>query len=235
MILVRIFADLFIILALSENVSTTSHKMTGASASFTSFFPSSFLHKLSTTINPFETALASALLQHFFSVVRILGTIPLFIRKSLPFFWLLILFIVSKLSLTTMISSAYKSFTNLTASAIPASNNLFINCGTWHKLLIHLISLIDPGPLLILKSISMTASCPLFATNFWANSWSTWWYVDVNLKIMSAISLQISGLWEFLSANERSTSIPPHSMISWALRRTSEPGGVIILSKELKE
>ena len=129
-IFVKILADLFIIFALSEKVSTTSHKIKGASASLTSFFPSSFLHKLSTTINPFETAFPSALAQHFFMVVRILGTIPLLMRKSLPFFWLLTFFMVSKLSLMTVISSEYMSFTNLIVSAIPASSNLFINWGT---------------------------------------------------------------------------------------------------------
>ena len=55
-------------------------------------------------------------------------------------------------------------------SAIPASNNLLINCGTWHKLLIHLIKGIEPGPLFLLSNISITASCPFLATNFWANS-----------------------------------------------------------------
>ena len=85
-ILVNILADLFIIFALSEKVSTTSHKIKGASASLTSFFPSSFLHKLSATINPFETAFASVRFEHFFIVVRILGTIPFLIRNSLPFF-----------------------------------------------------------------------------------------------------------------------------------------------------
>ena len=120
-------------------------------------------------------------------------------------------------------------------SAIPASNNLLINCGTWHKLLIHLIKGIEPGPLFLLSSISITASCPFLATNFWANSWSTVWYSEVNLKIISAICLHNSSLWEFFIANERRTSIPPHSIINWALRRTSEPGGVIILSKDVNE
>ena len=234
-IFVKILADLFIILAFSEKVSRTSHNIRGASASFTSFLPSSFLHKLSTTINPLDTALASALIALFLMVVRILGTMPLLIRKSLPFFWLLTFFIVSKLSLMTMISSEYKSFTSLIVSAIPASSNLFINWGTWHKLFMHLIKGIEPGPLFLLNSISITASCPLAATNFWANSWSTLWYNEVNLYIISAICLQISSLWEFFKANERSTSIPPDSIINWALRRTSEPGGVIILSKELNE
>ena len=101
MIFVNIFADLLIIFGLSEKVSSTSHKIFGASASLTSFFPSSFRHKLSTTINPFETAFASPLCVHFLIVARILGTIPLLTRKSLPFFWLLTFFMVSKLSLMT--------------------------------------------------------------------------------------------------------------------------------------
>ena len=73
---------------------------------------------------------------------------------------------VSRLSLITYISSEYRSLTNFTVSAIPASNNLLTNCGTWHKLFIHLMRGIDPGPLFLLKSISITASCPLLATNF---------------------------------------------------------------------
>ena len=180
-IFVKILADLFIILGLSEKVSKTSHKIKGASASLTSFFPSSFRHKLSTTINPFETAFASGIFAHLFIVVRILGTIPRLIKKSLPFFWFDTFFMVSKLNLIIDMSSGYISFTNLIVSAIPASNNLFINWGTWHKLWIHLIRGIEPGPLFLPKRISITASWPFAATNFWANSWSTISYMEVNL------------------------------------------------------
>ena len=129
-IFVKILADLFIILVLSGKASSTSHKIKGASASLTSFFPSSLRHKLSTTINPFDTAFASARLAQFLIVERILGTIPRLIKKSLPFFWLLTFFMVSKLNLITAISSEYMSFTNLMVSAIPASNNLLTNWGT---------------------------------------------------------------------------------------------------------
>ena len=82
----KIFADLFIIFALSEKVSTTSHKMRGASAFFTSFFPSSFLHILSTIVSPLKTEYASPFSQHFLMVISKLGIIPFLIKISLPFF-----------------------------------------------------------------------------------------------------------------------------------------------------
>ena len=74
------------ILVFSEKVSTTSQRITGASASLTSFFPSSLRHKLSANVKPLMTALASERLPHFFIVVKILGTIPLLTIKSRPFF-----------------------------------------------------------------------------------------------------------------------------------------------------
>ena len=235
-ILAKIFADLLIILALSEKFSTTSHSIWGASASFTSFFPSSFLHILSTTISPLKTALLSILSQHFLTFIKILGTIPFFIKNSLPVFWLLTFFIVSKFILITIISSEYKSFTNLIVSANPAFNNLLISWGTWHKLFKHLIKGTDPGPLFFDNSISITASWPLFSTNFWANSWSTLRsYKDVSFTIISAICLQRSSLWTFFRAIWRRTSIPPPSMINFAFNLASLLGGVIILSKDVKE
>ena len=172
-IFASILADLLIIFALSEKFSTTSQSIWGASASLTSFFPSSFLHILSTTISPLKTALASPLSLHFFTFIRILGTIPFLIKNSLPVFWLLTFFIVSRFILSTIISSEYKSFTNLMVSAKPAFKSLFISCGTWHKLFKHLIKGTEPGPLFLDNNISITASWPFASTNFWANSWST--------------------------------------------------------------
>ena len=235
-ILAKIFADLLIIFALSEKFSTTSQRICGASASFTSFFPSSFLHILSTTISPLKTAFPSPLSQHFLTFINILGTIPFLIKNSLPVFWLLTFFIVSKFILITIISSEYKSFTNFIVSANPAFKSLLISWGTWHKLFRHFIRGTEPGPLFFDKSISITASCPLFSTNFRANSWSTLFsYREVSFTIISPICLHNSSLCVFLRAIERRTSIPPPSMINFAFNLASLLGGVIILSKEVKE
>ena len=64
-IFAKILADLLIILSFSLKFSTTSHKISGALASFTSFLPSSFLQRLSTTISPLWTAAGSPDSEHF--------------------------------------------------------------------------------------------------------------------------------------------------------------------------